>query len=386
MSEPGISDLVLVLNAGSSSIKFAIFDGQLVQVLTGIADGIGGSGTLRLGDVKSTQDFPDHARALQEILRALEHQGFPISRFAAAAHRVVHGGAALTQPTRITPGVLAAIKSCTPLAPLHNPHNIAAIETLAALVPDLPQVASFDTAFHTDNPEVATRYALPTQIEARGIRRYGFHGISYASLVEGFARETGHPLPSRLLAFHLGNGASLCAILDGQSVATTMGYSPLSGLTMGTRSGDIDGNAVLRLAKEEGMDATYHLLNHDSGLKGLSGGLSDMRALMQDDSPASRFAIDHFCYWAQRHAGSMIAAMQGLDAIVFTGGIGENSSYIRQRILQGLTWLGLRLDDAANKAAAPRLHAEDSAVTCWIMPAREERRIAAEALDLLSAE
>lgn len=386
MSEPGISDLVLVLNAGSSSIKFAIFDGQLVQVLTGIADGIGGSGTLRLGDVKSAQDFPSHATALYAILQSLDNKGFPISRFAAAAHRVVHGGAALTQPTRITPEVLAAIKSCTPLAPLHNPHNIAAIETLAALAPDLRQVASFDTAFHASNPEVATRYALPPQIEGRGLRRYGFHGISYAALVDGFAHETGHPLPSRLLAFHLGNGASLCAILDGHSVATTMGYSPLSGLTMGTRSGDIDGNAVLRLAQEDGVEATYRLLNHDSGLKGLSGGLSDMRALTEDDSPASRFAIDHFCYWAQRHAGSMIAAMQGLDAIVFTGGIGENSASIRMRILQGFAWLGLRLDDAANKAAETRLHAADSAVTCWILPAQEERRIAAEALDVLTAE
>ncbi len=385
MSRPGVSDLVLVLNAGSSSIKLAIFDGQLVQVLTGIAEGIGGPGTLKLGDVKAARNFPNHAEALQEILQGLENLGFPISRFTAAAHRVVHGGIALTQPTRITPDILAVIKSCTPLAPLHNPHNIAAIETLAAFAPDLPQVASFDTAFHAGNPEVATRYALPPQIEARGIRRYGFHGISYASLVDGFVHQTGLPLPSRLLAFHLGNGASLCAILDGHSVATTMGYSPLSGLTMGTRSGDIDGNAVLRLAKEEGVDATYRLLNHDSGLKGLSGGHSDMRALMGDDSPASRFAIDHFCYWAQRHAGSMIAAMQGLDAIVFTGGIGENSATIRLRILQGFAWLGLRLDDAANNAGETRLHTEDSAVTCWILPAQEERRIAAEALALLTA-
>lgn len=386
MSGSGNSDLVLVLNAGSSSIKLAIFDAQLVQILTGIADGIGGSGALKLGDVKTVQEFSNHAQALHAILHALENQGFPVSRFTVAAHRVVHGGTALNRPTRITPEVLAAIRDCTPLAPLHNPHNIAAIETLATLAPDLPQVASFDTAFHASNPEVATRYALPPQIEARGIRRYGFHGISYASLVDGFARETGQPLPSRLLAFHLGNGASLCAILDGQSIATTMGYSPLSGLTMGTRSGDIDANAVLRLAEEDGAKATYRLLNHDSGLKGLSGGLSDMRALMEDASPASRFAIDHFCYWAQRHAGSMITAMQGLDAIVFTGGIGENSADIRQRILQGFAWLGLRLDDTANKAAKTRLHAEGSAITCWILPAREERRIAAEALGLLHAE
>lgn len=374
----------LVINAGSSSIKFAIFDGALDQRLAGIAEGIGGRGNLRVGGETAPLDLPDHRTALRATLNALEARGFPVSGLRAAAHRVVHGGADLTRPARITPRILATIEACTPLAPLHNPHNLAAIRTLTELAPALPQTASFDTAFHAFNPEVATRYAVPPQIAARGIRRYGFHGISYAALVEGFARETGQNLPARLLAFHLGNGASLCAIRDGQSVATTMGYSPLSGLTMGTRSGDIDGNAVLRLAREDGIETTYRLLNHDSGLKGLSGGFSDMRALMQDDSPESRFAIAHFCYWAQRHAGAMIAAMQGLDAVVFTGGIGENSADIRHRIVAGLTWLGLQLDPAANAAARTRLHDATSSVTCWILPAREERRIAAEALALLA--
>lgn len=384
MSKPGNSDLVLVLNAGSSSIKLAVFDGQLTQVLTGIADGIGGPGTLKLGDVKTTQAFPDHATALHAILQALETKGFPISRFAAAAHRVVHGGTTLTQPTRITPKVLRAIKSCTPLAPLHNPHNIAAIETLAALAPDLPQVAAFDTAFHASNPEVATRYALPPQIEARGIRRYGFHGISYASLVDSLPGLTGTPLPSRLLAFHLGNGASICAIRDGESIATSMGYSPLEGLTMGTRTGMIDGNAVLRLAEEDGIAATHTLLNKESGLRGLSGGLSDMRALLADPSPASTFAVEHFCYWAIRHAGSLIAAMQGLDAVAFTGGIGENAAPVRARIMDGLSWLGAQIDARANAAGDTRLHAHNSGIACWIIPAQEERMIAGDAQRLLS--
>ncbi|MBS4010726.1 MAG: acetate/propionate family kinase [Roseovarius sp.] len=384
MSKPGNSDLVLVLNAGSSSIKLAVFDGALTQVLTGIADGIGGPGTLKLGDVKTTQAFPDHATALRAILQALETKGFPITRFAAAAHRVVHGGTALTQPTRLTPEVLRAIKSCTPLAPLHNPHNVAAIETLAALAPELPQVAAFDTAFHASNPEVATRYALPPQIEARGIRRYGFHGISYASLVDSLPALTGTPLPSRLLAFHLGNGASICAIRDGKSIATSMGYSPLEGLTMGTRTGMIDGNAVLRLAEEDGIAATHHLLNKESGLRGLSGGLSDMRALLADPSPASTFAVEHFCYWAIRHAGSLIAAMQGLDAVAFTGGIGENAAPVRARIMDGLSWLGAQIDARANAAGDTRLHAHGSGIACWIVPAQEERMIAGDAQRLLS--
>ncbi|SEK68707.1 acetate kinase [Roseovarius azorensis] len=385
MTGPGDGDLVLVLNAGSSSIKLAIFDSALNQILSGIADGIGGPGTLRLDGMKSAQDVPDHATALHALLKALEDQGFPITRFRAAGHRVVHGGAGLTRPVRITPDVLAAIKACVPLAPLHNPHNLAAIETLAHLAPDLPQCACFDTAFHATNPEVATRYAVPPAIAARGIRRYGFHGISYASLVDGFPDRTGHPLPARLLAFHLGNGASICAIRDGQSVASTMGYSPLDGLTMGTRTGEIDGNAVLRLAEEDGITATHHLLNHESGLRGLSGGLSDMRALMQADTPEARFAIDHFCYWAIRHAGSLIAAMEGLDAIAFTGGIGENAALIRSRIVEGLGWLGARLDAAANEAGRPRLHSGASTVACWTIPAQEERRIAADALCLLGS-
>ena len=238
--------------------------------------------------------------------------------------------------------MIAAIDRCSALAPLHNPHNLAAITTLARLAPDLPQTATFDTAFHATNPEVAARYALPAQIEARGLRRYGFHGTSYASLVRHMPRLTGAALPKRLLAFHLGNGASICAIRDAQSVATTMGYSPLGGLTMGTRTGEIDGNAVLRLAEEDGIAATQHLLNKESGLRGLSGGLSDMRALLEADTPETRFAVEHFCYWAVRHAGSLIAAMEGVDAVAFTGGIGENAAPIRARIFEGLAWLGTR--------------------------------------------
>jgi acetate kinase len=254
---------------------------------------------------------PDHQSALALCLAEM---GVSPDRLAAAAHRVVHGGALLRQACRVTPEVEAQIAACLPLAPLHNPANLTAIRALAALAPGLPQYASFDTAFHATNPEVALRYALPPGAEALGLRRYGFHGISYASLVARWPALTGAPVPRRLLALHLGNGASACAIRDGVSVATTMGYSPLDGLTMGTRAGAIDGNAVLRLAEVHGIDGASRILNRESGLLGL-GGASDMRALHAAQTPEARFAIAHFCYWAVRHAGSMIAAMGILAAL-----------------------------------------------------------------------
>lgn len=291
----------------------------------------------------------------------------------------------MTEAQRITAEVRAEIAACSPLAPLHNPHNLAAIDRLAELVPDLPQFASFDTSFHASNPDVATRYAIPRMQETKGIRRYGFHGLSYSSLVRRLPEISGQPLPSRLLAFHLGNGASLCAILNGRSVATTMGYSPLDGLTMGTRSGGIDANAVLRLVEDNGLERTKAILNHESGLLGLSGGTSDMRKLMLDPSADSAFAIEHFCYWSLRHAGSLIAAMEGVDAIAFTGGIGENAVGVRARLLRGLEWLGVRLNPDANHARRAKLHAETSRVAIWVVPAEEERMIAMDALRLLGA-
>ena len=386
MAGPGDTDLILVLNAGSSSIKFAVFDGNLNEVLSGMADGIGGPGFLKVGTGKTELDLADHDAALSAALDALRGQELPPERFTAAAHRVVHGGTTLTAPAHVTPDILNEIRACVPLAPLHNPHNIAAMETLARLVPDLPQFASFDTAFHATMPEVERLYALPPHIAARGIRRYGFHGTSYASLVRLWPSVTGGALPDRVLAFHLGNGVSLCAIHEGRSVATTMGYSPLEGLTMGTRTGDIDANAVLRLAEEDGIAATAKLLNRESGLLGLSGGTSDMRALLASDDADCRLAVDHFCHRAVRHAGALIAAMGGCDALAFTGGIGENAAPIRARIMQGLAWLGLSMDGAANDTNTPRLHARDSAISAWIIPAEEERMIAADALRLLKPE
>ncbi|WP_176251016.1 acetate/propionate family kinase [Sulfitobacter sp. HGT1] len=330
---------ILVINAGSSSIKTALFDGDLAEVLRIEATGIGGIGAVKTGAASEPADLPDNAAALAAIFDALSRQGITLTSLRAVAHRVVHGGTALTAPHRITPAIRQAIVDCIPLAPLHNPHHLAAIDAVSALAPDLPQCASFDTAFHATIPDLARRYALPDRPDLAGLQRYGFHGTSYAALVRNLPQQSG-TLPKRLLAFHLGNGASACAILDGQSVATTMGYSPLSGLTMGTRVGEIDAGAVLRLVRQLGLDQTETLLNHHSGLLGLSGISSDMRTLENSDTPKARFAIDHFCYWAARQAGSLIAAMGGLDAVAFTGGIGENSALIRTAVLDKLSWMG----------------------------------------------
>jgi len=385
MARPAQTGPILVLNAGSSSIKFALFDQKLHETVGGIAESIGGASRLRVGDQTTEARFADHADALDAILGALAAQDVTPERLRAVAHRVVHGGDRLTGPMRVTDAVQREIAKCTPLAPLHNPHNLAPMRTFARIAPDVPQFASFDTSFHAANPEVATRYAIPKMVETQGIRRYGFHGLSYASLVRRLPQVSGTDLPSRLLAFHLGNGASLCAIRNGQSIATTMGYSPLDGLTMGTRSGGIDANAVLRLVEENGVERTKAILNHESGLLGLSGGKSDMRKLMLDPSEKSAFAVDHFCYWTLRHAGSLMAALEGVDAIAFTGGIGENASEIRARILHALAWVGVRVDPERNDRNATRLHAEGSAVAVWIAPADEEREIALDAVRLLSA-
>ncbi len=384
---PGTGDTgeILVLNAGSSSIKFAVFGPGFVQSHAGIAAGIGGQSFIQFDDEKSDLPLIDHRAALTAVLAGLRKRGVSVENLRAAAHRVVHGGRKLSQPVRITADARNQIAACSPLAPLHNPHNLEAIDTLTELAPDLPQFASFDTAFHSTNPDVATRYAIPRMMETSGIRRYGFHGLSYASLVRCLPELSGAPLPSRLLAFHLGNGASLCAIHNGRSVATTMGYSPLDGLTMGTRSGGIDANAVLRLVEDYGLERTKAILNHESGLLGLSGGKSDMRNLVMDHSADSDFAVEHFCYWSLRHAGSLIAAMEGLDAIAFTGGIGENALGVRARILRGLEWIGVRTNPDANHRNETRLHAVSSKVAVWVAPAREEEMIARDALTLMEA-
>lgn len=375
---------ILVINAGSSSIKFALFDAQLESAVEGSATAIGAAHSrLTVNGAGETLALSDHVAALRAILAALAARGVRLDALRAAAHRVVHGGRELTAPALVDDTLLAAVERCSPLAPLHNPHNLSAIRALAAVAPDLPQVACFDTAFHAGAPEEALRYALAPEAEALGIRRYGFHGLSYESLTRRLPEISG-ALPRRLLACHLGAGASLCAIRDGRSVATTMGYSPLSGLTMALRTGDIDGAAVLRMVEAFGAERAGAMLNGESGLLGLSGISADMRALEESDAPEAAFAIRHFCYWTARHAGSMIAAMDGIDAIAFTGGIGENGAAIRADILRRLAWTGLEIDEAAQTRSAVRLTADASPVTAWVVPAEEEAMIARHARELLA--
>ncbi|WP_137112049.1 acetate/propionate family kinase [Rhodobacter sp. SY28-1] len=354
----------LIVNAGSSSLKLKVFEGEREVAKASISE-IGPDG---------------HAAAMAA---GLAQAGVSIDRLTAAAHRVVHGGAGLTATCRVTPSVVQQIQDCVPLSPLHNPANLVGIQSVAALAPDLPQFAAFDTAFHATNPEVAVTYALPKAERDRGLRRYGFHGISYAALVR-ILRGRGE-LPQRILACHLGNGCSLAAIVNGCSVATTMGYSPLDGLTMGTRTGSIDGNAVLRLAEVHGVERAGRILNRQSGLLGL-GGASDLRALHAAGTPEARFALEHFAYWAVRHAGSMVAAMGGLDAVVFTGGIGENDAWMRNEILTGLAYLGVSSDPEANARNETTLHDATSGVAILLVQADEERQIALEAQAVMAGE
>jgi acetate kinase len=359
----------LVVNAGSSSVKLRVFDAALAEVARASLDRIGTGGP------------EDHAQALTLGLDAM---GVAPGALTAAAHRVVHGGASLRATCRITAAVEAQIDACAALAPLHNPANLTGIRAVRAIAPDLPQYAAFDTAFHATNPALAVTYALPAQERARGLRRYGFHGLSYAAIVRKLQESGANKLPERLLAFHLGNGASACAVLNGQSAATTMGYSPLDGLTMGTRAGSLDPAVVLDLAARHGVEGAAHLLNRESGLLAL-GGASDLRALNAADTPEAAFAREHFAYWATRHAGSLIAAMGGLDAVAFTGGIGENDPAMRAAILLGLRWAGVVLDPVANARGAPVLHETHSRVAIRLVPAEEERQIAIEARALREA-
>lgn len=351
--------MILTVNAGSSSIKVELFSDTLDPVISGQVSEIGGAATIRLGGPDTPCDAPDHAAAMGLILDRLAQAGHPADTLTAAAHRVVQGGAGLTAPARLTDAVIAQIEACVPLAPLHNPANLAGIRALQALAPELPQFASFDTAFHATNPEIATTYALPQAERDAGLRRYGFHGLSYAGLVEQLGAQG---LPRRLLALHLGNGVSLCAIREGRSVATSMGYSPISGPPMGTRAGDIDAAAVLDLAARHGGDGAMALLNRQSGLTAL-GGTNDMRRLLADDGAAARFAVDYFAYWVARHAGSLIVAMGGVDAIAFTGGIGEHAAPVREKVMGHLAWLG--------------------DLPVHVVPADEERQIARDAQRLM---
>jgi acetate kinase len=381
-----MTDSILVLNAGSSSIKFAVFaaDGEPQPLARGQVSGIGVTAKLEAKradgtalDLAGGVEIRDHAAALSFLLDRLSDAGLtdhPI----AAGHRVVHGGTGFAAPVLITDATIEALAALIPLAPLHQPHNVAAIRALKARLPNLPQVACFDTAFHATQPPEATRFALPLEFWERGLRRYGFHGLSYESVVSRFTAVTGEALPPRTIIAHLGNGASLCAVQDGHSVATTMGFSTLDGLIMGTRGGDMDPGLLLHLMREEGYDraALESLLYHRAGLLGLSGLSSDMRVLLASDAPAAKVAVAQYCYRIARHVGSLAAALEGIDALVFTAGIGENAAAVRDRVCRAAAWLGLELDEAANATHGPRISAAGSRVSAWVIPTDEELVIA----------
>lgn len=302
-------------------------------------------------------------------------------------HRIVHGGADFVAPVRIDAAVLDALARLEPLAPLHQPHNLAGVRAAMAAFDGVPQVACFDTAFHAVQPEVNRRFALPRALHDAGVRRYGFHGLSYESIVAQFAGIAPELAQRRVIVAHLGNGASMCAIAQGRSVATTMTFSPLDGLTMGTRCGHIDAAVVLYLMRSQSMsaDRVEALLFRESGLLGISGVSSDMRVLEASAEPAAAEAIGHFAEQVVQHMGSLAGALRGVDAIVFTGGIGENGAALRERILEDCEWLGVNVDAAANRSGAARLTTAESPVSAWVLRTDEEAVIARHTARVLQA-
>jgi len=368
---------ILVLNAGSSSLKYKLFiHGEAVT--GGAVEKIGESGGVA-----------DHHEALGEVENRLAKAGALPSFDAldAVGHRVVHGGERFVEPTLVDSAVMAAIRELIPLAPLHNPANLQGIERMAQRAPNVPQVAVFDTAFHQSMPERAWRYALPERFYERyGIRKYGFHGTSHAYVSEAAARRLGKPLEkTNLITLHLGNGASACAIHQGRSVDTSMGYTPLAGLVMGTRCGDLDPQVAI-LLEREGHDADF-ILNHESGLKGLCG-VNDMRGILEAADAGdtrSQTAVEVYVHRIRHYVGAYFALAGPIDALVFTGGIGEHSPAIRAAVCRNLAHLGILLDDEKNRQNAPTVSADGAAVQVLVIPTDEERQIAAQTEAVIQA-
>ncbi|HET7794311.1 MAG TPA: acetate/propionate family kinase, partial [Rhizobacter sp.] len=325
-----------------------------------------------------------HAGAIHFLAEFLRSQSGG-HHLVAVGHRVVHGGMQFAQATRVTPEVVASLAKLSPLAPLHQPHNLKPIEILSQSQPQLPQVACFDTAFHRGQPEVAQAFALPASITERGVRRYGFHGLSYEYVASALPSFDDKAANGRTIVAHLGNGSSMCAMVAGRSVASTMGFTAVDGLPMGTRSGNLDPGVLLYLMDELKMDARAieDLLYRKSGLLGVSGVSSDMRALLDSDDPRARLAVELFVYRIGRELGSLAAAAQGVDAIVFTAGIGEHAAVIRERVCRQAKWLGVEFDAAANQAGGPRISTPSSAVSAWVVPTNEELMIARHTRDVL---
>ncbi len=391
-------DAVLTLNAGSSSIKFSLFevDGTASRAPKlashGEVEGIGSAPHFVVRDLSGAilaeQRWPDSHQAFPSLLEAVigwaeGHLG--ADRLIAVGHRVVHGGPDHYRPERATAALLDALDRLTPLAPLHEPHNIAPIRAIAAARPNLLQVACFDTAFHHTMPKVATRFALPREYEQAGVRRYGFHGLSYEYIAGRLCEIAPKLAKGRVIAAHLGNGASLCAMLDGQSVDTTMGFTALDGLVMGTRSGSLDPGVILYLEQERGLSAKQveTLLYEQSGLLGISGGLaSDMRTLLASDDPHAKEAVELFVYRIAREIGALTSSLGGLDGLVFTAGIGEHAPEIREKVCVRLGWLAVALDGEANRRNAALISTSDSGVAVRVIPTDEEAMIVRHTLDV----
>jgi acetate kinase len=382
-------DAIAVLNAGSSSIKFSLFvargdaleldiHGQTEELYTAprfLAKNAVG----RILEEKSWGDGVTlrHEGALDHLFTFLRGS-VANHRVVGVGHRIVHGGPDYSLPVRVDASVLAKLEKIIPLAPLHEPHNLAPIRTLLARLPELPQVACFDTAFHRAQPPVAQALALPKAITDRGVRRYGFHGLSYEYIASVLAQHDARAARGKTIVLHLGNGSSMCAMADGQSVATTMSFTAADGLPMGTRCGSLDPGVMLYLMDELHMDARAieKLIYQQSGLLGVSGISSDMRALQESSDPAAKAAIDLLIYRIGRELGSLAAALRGLDAIVFTAGIGEHSASLRERVCRDAAWLGVEVDPSANEANGPRISTATSRVTAWVIPTDEELMIA----------
>ncbi len=389
-------DTILVVNAGSSSVKFQIFaverDDSLKRQLKGQVDGIGSRPRLRatgadggilidkIYGTEAVRDVPAALSAAGSWLREELH----IDPFA-IGHRVVHGGPDHDRPVRVTVEVLHHLERYASLAPLHQPYNLAPMRSILANIPDLPQVACFDTAFHRDHPALADYYAIPRELHEEGVRRYGFHGLSYEYIADALPKVAPDIAKKRVIVAHLGSGASMCALSAGRSVESTLGFTALDGLPMGTRPGQLDPGVVLYLLSEKGMSPAMvqDFLYRECGLKGLSGVSNDMRELQENNDPRAVFAVDYFVYRAGLNAGMLAAALQGVEGFVFTAGIGENSPKIRAAIAQKLAWLGVSLDSAANAENKSLISRANSRVPVYVVPTDEELMIARHTHKLL---
>jgi len=391
-----VPDAIAVLNAGSSSLKFSVFsdlEGKVGLIARGQTEGLYTaprfSAKDRAGRTLGEKSWGDgvklgHDGALEHLVEFLRSE-LGRQKLVGVGHRVVHGGLEYSRPVRVDATVLSALEKYVPLAPLHQPHNLAPIRTLLERAPELPQIACFDTAFHRVQPEVAQAFALPRSITERGVRRYGFHGLSYEYIAHAFPAQDAKAAAGRVIVLHLGNGSSMCAMANGRSVASTMGFTAVDGLPMGTRCGSLDPGVILYLLDEMKMDARAieKLIYQQSGLLGVSGVSSDMRTLLESREPGAKAAIDLYVYRIGRELGSLAAALGGLDAIVFTAGIGENSAALRERVCREARWLGVELNPAANGAGGPRISAATSRVSAWAIPTNEELMIARHTRALL---